>query len=376
MGVPESPTKKGSLLGTVLRVVLVNAVMFLLLLVPVELVFGNWVRSVTLSDLKRFSIPIDAKFEFDVSELYPWTPGTLITSSRDRWGLRGDYGGDLARVDVLTLGGSTTDQRYIDDSATWQTIMQRRLAELGRPLTVANAGVDGQSTLGHLFNFEFWFPLLTDLHPKVMLTYTGINDVMRHSGRDQFDARVDANQWRFKSATFQLYRTFRDNMRARDTRVWHGRMRHLADDDFTTTGLLNDAQRAEVSGQLTGSFMRNIELLRQHVTQAGSLPVFVTQTAYAWNGDHRPPRGVKETAVIYGLTVNYADVAYLHQAVNRALLAYCDERRVTCFDLASDVVFEEQDYYDYLHNSPAGAAKIGRYLADRLAALDLPAVPR
>jgi hypothetical protein len=94
----------------------------------------------------------------------------------------------------------------------------------------------------------------------------------------------------------------------------------------------------------------------------------VTQTAYGWNADHQPPRGLR-AARLHGRS-QLCDVAYLHQYLNRGLVADCAARGITCFDLAADVTFVADDYYDPLHNTPVGAAKVGRYLARRIAGLD------
>jgi hypothetical protein len=145
----------------------------------------------------------------------------------------------------------------------------------------------------------------------------------------------------------------------------------MTDADFTDQGLLSDADRTALGERIAQNFVFNVEKLRQHVVTLGARPVFVTQTAFAWNGNNRPPRGVDGTVQAHGRTINYADVAYLHQAVNRALLQYCVQNGVTCFDVANDVTFDGADYYDYLHNTPKGAEKIGTYLADRLSALDI-----
>jgi hypothetical protein len=40
--------------------------------------------------------------------------------------------------------------------------------------------------------------------------------------------------------------------------------------------------------------------------------------------------------------------------------------------MPNEVAFDGDDYYDYLHNTPKGAEKIGRYLAAKLATLQLP----
>ncbi len=57
-----TPTPQRPLLVRALNIVLINVGVLLLMLIPVELIFGNWVRPIKLSDLKRFSIPINADF--------------------------------------------------------------------------------------------------------------------------------------------------------------------------------------------------------------------------------------------------------------------------------------------------------------------------
>lgn len=362
-------SRLGALVTSALRLIVVNAVVLLALLVPVELVFGNWIRPLGLRDLRRFSIPIDTSFEFDTSTLYTGGPRNPIHYTRDAWGFRGSYR-DIREVNLVTIGGSTTDQRYLDDLATWQAVAERELRRQAHPTVIANAGVDGQSTVGHTFTLDYWLPLVPDLQPRVVLFYLGINDVMRVSDRAAFDARLDPRAWRIRSAAYQLYRTYRDNTRARVARVTHGRMRPLGPSDFTAEGLLTPAERIEIASDITQGFLENVDGLRDRVLARGARPVFVTQTAYAWSGAGDTPRGVKDTTTLYGRTVNFADISFVHQHVNRSLLDHCERTRVTCFDLAGDVAFDVDDYYDFLHNSPKGAEKIGRYVAERLASLD------
>lgn len=361
-----------SALRTAMLVGSVNAFLLLALLVPVELIFGTWTRPMRLSDLKRFSIPFDQRFEFDVSGLYSGGPRNPMVYSRDRWGLRGSHR-QLADVAVVTVGGSTTEQRYIDDTATWQEVAVRALATAGAPIVIANAGVDGQSTVGHAFSMEHWFPLLPDLRPRYYLFYVGSNDVLRQRNRDAFDRSMDATSWRFRSATYQLYRTLRSNLRARDAHVMHGRMPRPREDDFTSTGLLPPARQQEVASMIAERFVRNVEGLRARAEALGATAIFMTQTSFGWNAADGRPRGRRESITIYGLTVNFADVSVFHQSLNRALLAYCERSGAICFDVANDVAFDAADYYDYLHNTPRGAEKIGRYLAGRLAGLPLAA---
>ena len=353
---------------TALKLLLVNIVILLAMLIPVELIFGTWVRPVGMRDLRRFSIPIDVRYEFDTSKLYPSDrPRSVYT--RDAFGLRGAHG-TLDAIDVLTVGGSTTEQRYLDDELTWQSVAEKELRARGLKLRIANAGVDGQSTVGIAFNFDNWFPLLKDLHPKVVVFYVGVNDVLRRRDRDAYDRALDTSSWRFRSAVFQLFQTARSNLRARAVGVTHGRRPDNTAATFTDVGLLAADERAEMSEEIVGTFLANVDGLRQRAERLGQRAVFMTQTAYAWHANRRPARGVNGTLTLLGRTVNYVDVSAIHQELNRRLIEYCHTQRSICLDLANEVEFDDDDYYDFLHNTPKGAEKIGKYLAERLATLE------
>jgi lysophospholipase L1-like esterase len=344
-------------------VFVVNCALAAILLVVFELVFGNWVRPLGVRDLRRFSIPVNVQYEMEA--LYSRERGAQIKYSRDKWGLRGNYG-QLSDIDVLTIGGSTTDQRYLDDSETWQAYAEHRLKQRGIQLVFANAGVDGQSTIGHLFSFRYWFPVLQELHPKIVLFYLGINDVLQPADRGDFDAKVDATSWRVRSVTWQMLKTIRGNLLARQVHATHGVKPELSEYDFTSVGRLRRERQLALAQELGDRFVANVARLREHVVVMGAIPIFVTQTAYAWNSGAGTPRGVDRTIMSSGEEMNFADVSVVHQIMNERLLDYCASENLTCFDLATEVRFEDNDFYDFLHTTPTGAERIGTYIADKL----------
>ena len=92
---------------------------------------------------------------------------------RNEFGLR-DSCDSIKDIEILTIGGSTTDQRYVPFKFTYQSIIEQRLKEVDRNFgCVSNAGVDGHSTWGHLFSFEKWFPLIPNLKPNFIILYIG-----------------------------------------------------------------------------------------------------------------------------------------------------------------------------------------------------------
>jgi len=134
------------------KVVSVNLALLAAVLLAAEIIFGTWMFGPKYGFL---NIPRNTVRQFDVSSLYPG--GGIITYSRDRHGFRGPYA-DVSKIDLLVMGGSTTNELYMDDSKTWSARLAHRFAGAGNPKTVVNAGLEGQSTVGHLKNFDVWFP--------------------------------------------------------------------------------------------------------------------------------------------------------------------------------------------------------------------------
>ena len=147
--------------------------------VILELLFGSWVGKGAPDVL--LTIPRAIRVTVDAGGLYDDPSGTVVVYSRDEYGLRGPYQ-DISEIDVLTIGGSTTDQRYITDGRTWQAALSQAGVEAGHAFQVANAGVDEQTTYGHIKSFESWFSAIPNLRPRFVLIYTGINDFWVEEG--------------------------------------------------------------------------------------------------------------------------------------------------------------------------------------------------
>src|SRR5712691_1323549 len=92
------------------KVLLINVVSCFILLVPIELLFGDWLTAD--SDIDIFNVRPNTIY-VERSPLYP--AGRTITYSRDKYGFRGGAG-DASHIDVLAIGGSTTNDRYVDDA--------------------------------------------------------------------------------------------------------------------------------------------------------------------------------------------------------------------------------------------------------------------
>ena len=136
------------------RIILSNLGVLAAGLATLELVFGNWL---SLHNINLLNLRKDLTVTFDAADLYEDPDSTIVTYKRDRYGLRGPYQ-DVSQIDILTIGGSTTDQRCLSEGRTWQDVLAREFEEREREIQIANAGVDGQTTRGNLKTSTFGSP--------------------------------------------------------------------------------------------------------------------------------------------------------------------------------------------------------------------------
>ena len=154
-----------------LRAVVFNFLFIIIISIFMEIIFGEWIFS---NPINHLNLIRNTTYTFPVRNLYPKKDGNIIYK-RDKWGFRGFYK-DVSNIDILTVGGSTTDQRYISEGYTFQDILRKEFEKIGKNISIVNSGVDGQSTYGHIKNFDLWYNQIPDLKPKYFLFLVGVND--------------------------------------------------------------------------------------------------------------------------------------------------------------------------------------------------------
>ena len=92
---------------------------------------------------------------------------------RNKYGFR-NINFEANEVDVVFIGGSTTIQRHLDYENTIVGILNKKFQDEG--IIIANAGMAGKSSYGYLCDFNYWFPKIKNLKPKLYIFYTGLNE--------------------------------------------------------------------------------------------------------------------------------------------------------------------------------------------------------
>jgi lysophospholipase L1-like esterase len=354
-----------------LRVVAMNIVVVLALALTTELVFGEWIGS---SAPGRLAVPRNLKVVVSAAPLYPG--GGDFLYRRDALGFRGP-GVDPARIGILTIGGSTTNQLYLPEEATWQAVLEQSLRQAGHDVTVANAGIDGQSTAGMIADLDFWLLEMPALKPRLVLAYVGINDVYKSGpvtvkkGRREDRRQILRDNLQYSNLTREI------EQRSALVRLWttvaglieadRARLRHHAIDFTSARWTDQPAQPLWPPDQLKvnlAAYKDRLERIAGLIESMGAIPVFITQTRADYRLEDGRLTGIVETSGPNGVDRGHALTRF-----NAATLEVCRYRHVACLDLATELPFSEGDFYDYEHNTPQGAEKIGRWLAGKLAGL-------
>ena len=363
----------------VLRLIVINLAVLAGGLLLIELMFGNWLGRDPLTFIVA---PRNGDWTFEVD--YRGVPESerRVRYRRDTWGLRGDYG-TPADIDLLTVGGSTTEQKNVSEGYTFQDVMEMQLREAGFELEVANAGISGRTTFGHLYDFREWFPLIEGLAPRYVLLYVGINDMFRDQYLEQVDRISNPGDDSLKttiktrSALYRFYRTTLGVYMAKELNLAWGAT--VFDDPKWTDQPFRDNYREILATRLDNYRERLLELVEE-IRKMGATPVMVTQR----RGDIRLRNGVLEglettiphthsaandslVGQVRPGTINGLDMALILGEFNRVLMEVCEQSDGICIDLATELAFSEGDFFDHMHTTRAGSRKIGIFLADRLA---------
>lgn len=352
----------------VLRILVFNLAFIAVLVLVLELVFGDWFHP---NKVDRLNLVRDCQKRYDASYLYDGA--NQIVYTRDKWGLRGKYP-SLGDIDIITLGGSATDQRYVTDGSTWQDVIAREFAAEGKDVSVVNAGVDGQSTFGHIKDFDWWFPTLPNFKPRYVLFYVGGNDIYKGQS-SEFDDLVNNKPPTWKthvkecSAIYRLANTAYGVYEARHVHKISHRKEPFGSWEWTTQPLVSD-HHALVAERLA-IYQKAVAMLAAKTRAIGATPIFVTQSlsAYRFREDGQV-EGRARTEMYESTLINGVDLYDIMREFWAVTMEECTKAGGVCVDAGNEMRWQPGDFYDVIHNTPQGDDRLGKYLHDRLR--DLP----
>ena len=134
-----------------IKIGFLNLFIFFVLVLLSELTFGYWFDKYNfgpyMREFRLKSNPYTIEFEGNkYNYIY----------LRNYHGFRGEKI-KPSEIQAIIIGGSTTDERYKPAELTITGLLNTKLKEQNIDLKIINAGIEGQSTIGHRYNFTKWF---------------------------------------------------------------------------------------------------------------------------------------------------------------------------------------------------------------------------
>jgi lysophospholipase L1-like esterase len=318
---------------------------------------------------ERIVLPVHRKYTFSHENATKLE--TITSHTKNALGFRGpDPPRDFSkRLTLVTIGGSTTECLFLSDGKTWTDVLSRRLTASWPDAWVNNAGLDGQSSYGHLILLR---DAIVPLHPKVAVFLVGMNDI----GRDDlttFDQSL-APRWTWWEAAGVFVEDHSEvvSLAHNLVRMVRTSKRGFGHSELDLAKLTklehNDHLTAVTIAQHEGTVRRYAERLAAIVELCranGIEPVFMTQPALY--GDAIDPATGVDLATIQAQGAANGRLWWrVLQMYNDAMRRLAADRHVLLIDTAVEMPKDSRFYYDLMHFTNDGAQRLGEIVASHL----------
>lgn len=323
--------------------------------VSLRVIFDNdgWGKVKNINVLRNFN------YNYKLNGLYP-SSNEYVKYERNEFGLR-DNCKDPSNISILTIGGSTTDQRYVPNESTWQYVLERYLTkEKDRKICVSNAGIDGHSTYGHIEAFKNWFPLIPGLQPKYVMLYVGINDAnfqrpFEYNPGFDFNDNSDIKSL-LKSLSIvrllmPLIRYIRDGS-ANEGPAYAGHKPKAYDQSEYSISTLN--HETKYKSKLNADIFRDrLIIILKEISKMNAEPICITQPHLL---------SIKKNGIDYGVPniigSNFSGLDHDHsiRELNKVIYDLCGDKVVDLYDQH----YEAKYFYDGIHTTDIGSEYIGK----------------
>ena len=320
--------------------------------------FSGEYKNKKVLDLNHNYLVINKSVELDVPF---YTPEPIkIKYHRDSYGLK-DRFKDINKVDIVTVGGSTTEQRYLSVENTWTDILEKNINKNNKDnIDIVNAGISGQSSKGHIWNFNNWFKNIKGFKPKYVIFYMGINE---NESNNLYGAKGDPQPYQensdFKNKLKNFFKknngiTYRIYLKATLHKsdlmgVWHNQWRIYQPYKKIDT---DTKKFKNITFDIIKKRLKNLNKLSNEI---GATPIFVTQKTLRWK---------KEGKTVY--SIDAQDHYYNEMNIAKTVMSFCKKNNLQCIDGFNNLDFTINDTWDLIHISPSGSKKIAALIYQEL----------
>jgi lysophospholipase L1-like esterase len=342
------------------KIIIINFLIFITLVLIVEIIFGYWFDKDNLGPYMREHRMKKALYTLKINnEEYKYV------YKRNYYGFRGEEI-DPAKIEAVIIGGSTTDERYKPEEFTITGYLNKNLKKNGINIEVVNAGIEGQSTRGHLSNFNVWFPKLKEFAPKYIFFYVGINDtgssykdteyqnaldgfVLNPNKNESFRDNIKSRSIFYDLLRKTKHKYYRGNENKRvtyDFNLFSKERSELEVKEYYTfkekLQVYNLEEILKKNKKRIDYYLNNIDKLVAHSYKIGATPIFINQEAQqGW----------------------YSESLF---ALNISLINHCEKKKYNCIDLAKKLIGKPEYWWDGMHTTATGSKKIAELITPEI----------
>jgi len=294
-------------------------------------------------------------------------PGVSMggTLSTNRWGLRGDEPPEDwdAWTTIVTVGGSTTADYYLDDSRTWSNVLQETLRREDSLVWVGNGGIPQHNAETHEY---FLREVVAEIRPDIVVFLVGINDIGQFMREAISLTELSLPERGARAFLFTQSRLLQTLYKAKRVYIDGAEViSENSDPDFELLHMTAPETRLpeDLSTMLPdpGYYQRRIRRLIETCRQLEVTPVFLTQPLLYEDTEYwRQIQGGSSWLIGPDSIFSAATKWLMLDHLNRQLIAVCEREGVACFDLASHIPHDTSMFYDEMHFTEAGSKRIGR----------------
>ena len=289
-----------------------------------------------------------------------------IVNTRNGLGFRGpDTPVNFSQtLSVITVGGSTTECRFLSDSLTWPYRLGQLLQQDFRNVWLNNAGLDGHSTFGHQVLLK---DHISNIKPKVIMFLVGMNDIESdqpsfHDKLNDRGAFPDLKHYIYNHSEvinlvvnlFRGWRAQRFNNTTQELRL-PNKNSTLFLQDSVIENRLNSQEKYLID------FRKRVNELIDSCRSYHIQPVFITQpNLYGYGIDSITQAVLAKSKLEADL--NGELLWKILEKYNDQTRIICKEKKAPLIDLAMKMPKNSYYYYDNSHYTNEGAQKVAELL--------------
>jgi lysophospholipase L1-like esterase len=257
---------------------------------------------------------------------------------------------------IFAIGGSTTEQIYLDDQHTWTHLLQEDLSKkLHRNVEVINTGVSGTRTKQHLATLK----KIIKFHPDLIVFLIGINDWNHHI------SIIFPEKLNF----IKRFKTYRQSLFLRNTMVAKPLL--MVQNSFKNKHSVDEyggnfsKQRGSLSRNNVKSFFpenvsqdykQNLEAISDTCHENNLICMFINQpTGYSNSASEDFKEGFWMTPPYQPYTLSFDSMVYIASFYNSYLSTFAKEHHHYFCDAAANLSPSYDNFYDDCHFNENGA---------------------